>query len=1181
MLDILAKDKDRLNDLSGENNKNIKFMVYGAMFHDISTIISGSNHEHNSAIMAEKMLNTYGDKDLSDTDIAEIAKICEGHKEIEDASKLRPEHSNYFACLLHDADALSGVLELDRIFNATSDFYNKNLTIKQRVRLLKENNYLDGDTVNNLILQGYYRRRSYLYITEGAKAIIVSNQSKQQLIDYFNSKEKDIESVHNGKYDFNEMIRVVHGVMDDLTPNASPQNIDVEIDDIVSHFTFKNKIFLLWQILKGFFGSKNTSYPKNIYMSDVHGGYERLVDLLTYVLKSDKFVLPKKADTEDVNDVYGKKAEQIAAVLKSEDNDVNAVYVGGDSVDRGDGQLKTLDLMANIAKAGKLRYVIGNHDLWSFMNIAGIHLPYYENYQGIDSNYTDGYEDENGKVTTVKEFLKKKIEADQKAKNSGIGTYLPRNHATDRFVWAEKLNEYMIHAQTNQKKIWNAKYKEMCALFEKTYGYTLDEDGKDVLNKPEEGSIFKNNDNLRKWWGLLLGHNVGVMVSTGLRAVDKMSINWWVDKQQELKDLREKNYAKTDIEKEAFDAMDKLISEIIETQKEKMKSEVAKNNWMWRVIDAMMYRNYESVEWWAMDWSFHSSWGGGSDGLIAQRNEEIEAEFRTDNHIGPADILTDSQEDSLKRLKLTGATYLKDSRIAAIGKFFKNNFFLYRRDEYGTYMMHSFLPVDLDGDVAIGKVDKGKIEKYDENGKRIKGFYYKGKHYYKKSLFKGLDEIVSDIRKFDFEKGDPSEIIEALVIVNSWYADLTTEIKPTDIRKRHQSIGFGKILARMGHGVMRLIVGHNPVNKSKSVGIHPVEFAGKKDSIVVLSIDDRFSKRYEGPYGKGVILILKGSIGVISNSFESGSEDAIVVASTVVSKDQLLRSVLYDISKPLAETISYISDFYENIISNLFDFIRSELYKIRDVWDKNNTLVVNVIGNDKGIQHSNTNSLTNHKINIVGIELKESNIFRDGMPEDELAESERRLYKGYNMQIALVDGKYLEIPVSFMHRKVRRNKQFANYIGVYVGLEAKKIIKKEGIDFNDDLKNRILYAATATFINESKRKGNLFEKKILPVNSRRKILMRVPSSITDFDASLTDDQKRAMEGVLVAHDGAATRSNEQIENEFFGILSTTFGNLSFTNNYILRPYGASSAIQRSIEESIHNTTPISDMLSAA
>lgn len=1187
MLDILAHDKDSLRNLT---NKNIKLMVYSALFHDISTIISRGNHEENSAVMAKAMLKTFNDADLDENDIEELANICRGHKKVDDDSKLRPEHSNYFACLLHDADAFSAVLELDRIYDVwvnigNAVFYNKDLTVKQRIKLLKENNFMDGDAINDLIRQGYYRRKPYLYITEGAKAIIISNQSKQYLIDYLMSKVKEIEMIHNGKYkksDIGEMIDVINAVIDELNPKLLQQEMNLE--DRTSSFTLRNRIFILWQMIKNLFGSKNISFPKNIYMSDVHGGYGRLVDLLMNVLNietpaANSDLLFAGADDENAGKaqaevLYKEKTKRILSVLETGETDVNAIYVGGDMVDRGGGQLKTLDLMAHIAKAGKLRFVMGNHDIWCAMNIQGIHLPYYRTYQGIDAGYEDMY-------GNVKELLISSIDIDEKARKTGLGEYIPRNYAVDKYAWAARLAEYMDNAAANQKNRWNAKYKEMCAVFEQTYGYTLDDKGKDVLNNPE--GIFKEDDNLRRFWGLVLGRNVGVTVYTGLRAADKMSVNWWKDKKEELARLREKYSGKPKYAA-AFDALDGIMSEIIESQIDKMREEVGKNkNWMWRVIDAMMYRNYESVEWWAMDWAFHDSWGGGSDGLIAQRNMEIEERFRRDNDISLTEELTDDQNRSLSRMLLTGANYLQDNRIQDIGRFFKNNFFLYRRDEYGTYMMHSMLPIDEDGDVAIGRVVNGKIEKYDENGKRIKGFYFRGEHYYGKSLMKGLDVLAAALRKNDWNSQ-----AEALILINSWYADLTTEIKPDDISKKHHVIGFEKILSRMGRGIMRLTVGHNPVSKSKSKGLHSVEFAGAEEARIVLSIDEEFSERYAKPMGKGTIHIHRGDIGIISTGFESGDPNAVIVADIVVSKKQFLRSVLYDISKPLADITAAAFNFFEDTVYNLYDFFKSRLYKTRSVWDNGNTLVINVIRDmkeEKNIQHYNTNILSNKKVNIIGIELKETDISADNSmysDNNELAESERKLYKTEKMRVAVKDGEFIEIPVSFMYRKIRRNGKITDYVGVYVGFEAKKIINANALEFNDELKNRILYAATAAFIEQTREKGNRLQKMIGPVNAKRKIIMRT-YSITDFDNALTEEHRRGMDGVLVARDGVSGRgdSDEVIEEKFLNTLASAFGSLAFSNFYILKPAASDSVVERVFGESVNDTKATADMLAAA
>ncbi|MCL2144483.1 MAG: metallophosphoesterase [Endomicrobia bacterium] len=1215
MLDILAKDKDRLKDLS---NRNIRLMVYSALFHDLSTLVSRGNHEANSALMIEEMFKTLQDQDTSMTEesVNELMNICVGHKKIEDNLKLRDEHSNYLACLLHDADALSAVFELDRIFRIWAEmgdtvFFNKELEISQRIKLLKDNNFLDGDAVNDLIRQGFFRRKPNLYITEGAKTIIMSSLSDNLLRDYFESKRAELERIHDRKYsrsDVDLMISTVEEVIDALSSSI----IRTKSSE-VSAFTLKNRIRLLWQMIKSeIFNSKNVSYPRNVYLSDIHGGYDRLTAVLANILnvenvinkiktmyqetdinairkayedyyiinevketleQPDIDILEKALDETDINTVREilRKLEKNVIKRSLENSDINAIYVGGDLVDRGEAALEVIDLLANAAESGKVRFVEGNHDALVRMNLMGIHLPFYKNYKGVEADYEDMY-------GNVKDLLMSKIDEDERAKRSGSGIGTSRirvNYATDKYKWAEKIAEYMENAKKNQKGKWDAIYEEMTVLFMETYGVTLDKKGKDILNNTNATGIFKD-EKLRKWWGMILGRNVNTIVDTGLLAVDQMSINWWKIKKGELAELREE-YGKSEAAKKAFDRMEEIIEEIIETQTAKMKEEVeVKGNWQWRVIDAIMARNYESVEWWVNDWGFHDGWGGGKKGLLAQRNIEIktdvEREFRQRTGVSAEAELTKEQNEELQELLnkelLNNSNYMRDNRMADIGRFFQKNFFFYRRDEYGTYMMHSMLPVDNSGNVSIGRVVNGKIEKYEKNGQRIKGFYYKGRHYHRNSLFKGFEIIRRDIQNFNPETGDLGDMNEAFTLLYSIYSDFTTEVKHEDIRDRHQKIGFENILARMGRGVMRLTVGHNPISKTESVGLHPVEFAGSR---MIFSIDDEFSKKYAAPMGRGGANIYSGDIGVAYVGFESGAEDAKIVGKTYVSKSQFLGSVFYDICRPLAAIVTLGYEFFDTGLYNIMDSIRNSLYKQRDYWDTDNTLLIDVINESGsyGRQHQRMKDLVNEEAHAVGIELKNMDL---------VAESERRLLKR-DIEVQLEDGRSIVIPISFMHKKIKDRGKRVNYVDVYIGHEAKKIIKNNGSDF-ENIKDRILFAATSAFVEEIKKPKNPFEKYIHPVNSKRKILMRT-QSLPVFDQVLTDAQRNFMKGVLVAHEGLSSINPfEKFVTEELKPLINMGYNLVLSDYYMIMP-STRITVEKAIEESVKIPKSTAELLSAA
>ena len=95
------------------------------------------------------------------------------------------------------------------------------------------------------------------------------------------------------------------------------------------------------------------------------------------------------------------------------------------------------------------------------------------------------------------------------------------------------------------------------------------------------------------------------------------------------------------------------------------------------------------------------------------------------------------------------SNYLASVKIQEIRKFYMENFRLFTKDEYGNLFIHGFLPVDDEGDVCIGRMGKnGKVTDKDENGKNIKGLWYKGEQYTGSKLFEGFEKISSDIRNY-------------------------------------------------------------------------------------------------------------------------------------------------------------------------------------------------------------------------------------------------------------------------------------------------------------------------------------------------------------------------------------------------------------------------------------------------
>lgn len=49
--------------------------------------------------------------------------------------------------------------------------------------------------------------------------------------------------------------------------------------------------------------------------------------------------------------------------------------------------------------AGLMDFVIGNHDLWMFLNLQGVHLPSYGNFSFY--GYRDAYDAQYGRIADV------------------------------------------------------------------------------------------------------------------------------------------------------------------------------------------------------------------------------------------------------------------------------------------------------------------------------------------------------------------------------------------------------------------------------------------------------------------------------------------------------------------------------------------------------------------------------------------------------------------------------------------------------------------------------------------------------------------------------------------------------------------------------------------------------------
>ena len=355
-----------------------------------------------------------------------------------------------------------------------------------------------------------------------------------------------------------------------------------------------------------------------------------------------------------------------------------------------------------------------------------------------------------------------------------------REIAEDRIGWwTEKLAEYNEAQQELQKtglEIGGEErsFKEIREGFKAIYLRI-----KDQLT-PEE----------KKLWEDLIGYYFcTVDVYTGFNAVGMMSARWWEDKDSEVdKFLREAIAGGRGHEIEIWETLKGYTAGAAKVVRTRLESAKQSGEWWWRVFNDINHQNYSSVEWWAKEWSSHKGWGTS---VIAELNELEGKEIWSQKN------------------------YIHNKHIKEFAAFCRRNFTLYLKDRYGSHYTHGWLPVD---------VKTGQVR-----------FTYKDVTYEGEAIWKGLDAVQSDVRDMDKPL---SELYEAFSLVNSWYADKTTRIKPEHVAAYVHDVGLEKIHSNIG--IRAWFTCHNPLNK-----LHPhgIDFKVQKDGYLHFSVDKGMSYR--------------------------------------------------------------------------------------------------------------------------------------------------------------------------------------------------------------------------------------------------------------------------------------------------------------------------------------------------
>ncbi len=335
-----------------------------------------------------------------------------------------------------------------------------------------------------------------------------------------------------------------------------------------------------------------------------------------------------------------------------------------------------------------------------------------------------------------------------------------------------------------------------------------------------------SDDELDVWKDMVGWYFGNTDVYTGFNGIGKMSVKWWQDRLGKIKGFQAQE--RDENARVVWNKLLEYTQEATNVVNQQLNDSLRDGQWWWQVFNDINHQNYTSVEWWGLDWSSHKGWGTS---VIDELNK------------------LDGEK------KWSQANYINNPHLKALAEFYRKNFTLFLKDSYGNYYTHGFLPVEKDGNVR---------------------FAYKGKNYEGKLVWEGLEAIQSDIR--DMSK-PLSELSEALHLVNSWYADKTTRIKPANIKKYINEIGLEKISGNLGVGTW--VMGHNPINTMlEKAGIGFITQQG--DYTLVISDKGMSWEKFKDLGGYTVV----GPEGIKLRGYDSLSFDTIVDNPLIAKLDQ-------------------------------------------------------------------------------------------------------------------------------------------------------------------------------------------------------------------------------------------------------------------------------------------------------
>ncbi len=523
--------------------------------------------------------------------------------------------------------------------------------------------------------------------------------------------------------------------------------------------------------------------PQVAVITDVHGGVELFFKYAADAISQN---IGRPVILED------KKFPKVSIKKQLEDQGVNIEGITlkfdllGDWADRGPYGVKgylagiELDESRLVLDGGMIQ---GNHDEWMENNLKGLHLPVRKGY-----NYRGNEE--------IRRLVEEAHWDD---------TEIVR----DRFVWwAAKLKEY------------NASQKDLQKNGTLTIGGGQIKIS-DIRKKIKDEMYPKLKDRAdvtadqKKLIEELMGVYFGADVFTGFNDIGMMPVEWWQERYERVRGYAQEaketeNGYEIDIgmelKRHVWGELEQYTKEAARKVRERFDQAIQDGQWEWAFFNDQNKWNYESPEWWAKDWLFHSVWG---ESVLKELNELEENGIVWDE-----------------------TNYMKNPYLQKIVSYKSTRYNLFQRDPYGFPSTHGWVPVDK------------KTAKMN--------FSYKGTKYEGDNVWDGLEAIERDRSNPDLSLQD---VYEGIELVNDWYADKTTEIKPEHIAHNVNVLGLETIFRTNGIGHV-WFTGHNPQNKLIAQGLSG--FKSQQGDYVLITADKGMSYKKYNDLGGYVLVDAQG-----------------------------------------------------------------------------------------------------------------------------------------------------------------------------------------------------------------------------------------------------------------------------------------------------------------------------------